>query len=407
MKILYIHQYFKTPQEGGAIRSYYIAKGMVDQGFEVVMITAHNESEYRQAEIEGITIHYLPVVYRSEMRSFQRIRSFMRFVRKTKKLVPSLGKFDLVYATSTPLSVGLIARWIQRKYKVSYYFEVRDLWPTAPIALGTIKGGFLKKKLYQLEARIYQHADKIVALSPGMQEWIEKVVPSKEIHVIPNMADCEFFKMEQKDPKLLEFYHVTQPFVITYFGSIGMSNHLEFFLELAREASQEKLGIDFKIVGAGSQLSNIKRLSYTKKLTNVEFIPYQNKEGVKDILNITDATYTCFANIPILSTNSPNKLFDSLAAGKLTIVNTPGWTKDLVTSNQCGFYTDPLNPKDFIEKIKPFLSDRTLLETYMRNARRTAEIKYSRKSQVNKLISILKNEYPSGISDAEAYTLTA
>ena len=407
MKVLYIHQYFKTPQEGGAIRSYYIAKGMVRQGFEVEMITAHNDSEYRQVTVEGIIVHYLPVTYHSEMHTLQRILSFMSFVRRAKKVIPTIEKFDLVYATSTPLSVGLIARWVQKKYKVPYYFEVRDLWPTAPIVLGAIKGYFIKKKLYQLEAKIYQHADKIIALSPGMQSWIQKVAPLKETHVIPNMADCDFFKIEQKDPRLLEFYHVAQPFVITYFGNIGISNHLEFFLELAAEASKEKLSIDFKIVGTGPRLRNIKQLSYTKKLTNVEFIPYQNKEGVKDILNITDATYTCFANLPILATNSPNKLFDSLAAGKLTVVNTPGWTKDLVTSNKCGFYTDPLNPRDFIEKIKPFLTDKVLLETYMKNARKTAETKYSRNLQVAKLISILRNEYPSKISGAEVYTLTA
>ena len=44
MKILYIHQYFKTPSEGGAIRSWHIATGMVRAGHEVILITAHNHS---------------------------------------------------------------------------------------------------------------------------------------------------------------------------------------------------------------------------------------------------------------------------------------------------------------------------------------------------------------------------
>jgi len=35
MNILYIHQYFKTPDEGGSTRSYYLAKGLVDNGYEV------------------------------------------------------------------------------------------------------------------------------------------------------------------------------------------------------------------------------------------------------------------------------------------------------------------------------------------------------------------------------------
>ena len=63
MKIVYVHQYFKTPQEGGAIRSYYLAKGLVDKGFDVEMVTSHNNKDYLETNIEGIVVHYLPVSY--------------------------------------------------------------------------------------------------------------------------------------------------------------------------------------------------------------------------------------------------------------------------------------------------------------------------------------------------------
>ena len=268
---------------------------------------------------------------------------------------------------------------MKKKLNIPYIFEVRDLWPTAPIELGTIKSGLIKKWLYRLEARIYRGADKVVALSPGMRDWIKQVVPEKEVYMIPNMADCEFFSQEMKDPKLVEFYHVDQPFVITYLGSIGASNHLEFFLNTAEKCATEGLNINFKIVGAGGRLSKIKLMSYLRKLTNISFIGHQNKEGVKDILNISDATYVSFADIPVLATNSPNKLFDSLASGKLTIVNTPGWTKDLVEKYKCGFYADPNNPNEFIEKIRPFLKDRSLLDEHKNNARQIAEQHYSKK----------------------------
>ncbi len=147
--------------------------------------------------------------------------------------------------------------------------------------------------------------------------------------------------------------------------------------------------------------------SYLQKLTNVEFIPHQNKEGVKDILNISDATYVCFSNIPVLATNSPNKLFDSLASGKLTIVNTPGWTKEMVEKYQCGFYADPLNPQDFVARIKPFLEQRDLLERHKKNARSIAEQHYSKRLQVQKLVSILNNEKQIRVSGSEVYILTA
>lgn len=408
MKILYVHQYFKTPQEGGAIRSYYLSKGLVDYGFEVEMITAHNEQGYRKVEIEGVTVHYLPVYYSNDLGFFKRIISFLSFVRKTKKLIDKEKiNFDLAYLTSTPLTIGLIGLWIKKTKKKPYIFEVRDLWPTAPIEIGAIKGKIIKRWLYKLEAKIYEGADKIIALSPGMRDWIKSVVPEKDVYMIPNMADCEFFNKELKDPKLAHFYHANKPFTITYLGSIGLTNHLEYFLDIAEKSQQLGLNIDFKIVGEGSRLPHLKMLSYLKHLKNVEFYSHQNKEGVRRILNITDATYVCFADIPVLGTNSPNKMFDSLAAGKLTIVNSIGWTKDLVESYKCGFYTDPNQPNDFIEKINPFLQERSLLESYKNNAREVAEKHYSKKLQIQKLVGILRNEKKIKISDSEVYILTA
>lgn len=407
MKVLYIHQYFKTPQEGGAIRSYYLGKGLVENGFEVEMITTHNEPVYRKTIIDGMTVHYLPVKYENRMAFIKRLIAFIRFVIKAKKLAKTIKDVDLAYVTSTPLTVGLIALWLKRKRDIPYIFEVRDLWPIAPIEMGVIKGRLLKNWLFRLEAKIYHNADKIVALSPGMRDWIKKVVPEKEVYMIPNMADCQFFKNEIKDPKLVEFYHARNPFVITYLGSIGPTNHLEFFLEIAALCLNEKINIQFKIVGNGGRLSNIKLSSYLQKLSNVQFIPHQNKEGVKDILNVSDATYVCFANIPVLATNSPNKLFDSLASGKLTVVNTPGWTKDLVEKYSCGFYADPLNPQDFVDQIRPFLQKRDLLESYKKNARTIAEQHYSKRLQVQKLVSVLNNEKQIKVSESEVYILTA
>ncbi|WP_323755432.1 glycosyltransferase family 4 protein [Roseivirga sp.] len=392
MKILYIHQYFKTPQEGGAIRSYYLAKGLVDQGFEVEMITSHNASIYQKTVIDGITVHYLPVYYSNDLGFLKRIYSFYSFQKKAKQLISKEGlSFDLAYLTSTPLTVGLVGLWLKKRLNKPYIFEVRDLWPTAPIQIGAIKSRWLKKWLYALEKKIYVQAEKIIALSPGMEDWIREVVPEKEVHMIPNMADCEFFSKELKDPKLTSFYNVNNAFVITYLGSIGITNHLEFLLVVAEKCLKLRLNIKFKIVGEGAKLQRIKLEAYLKKLNNVEFYGHQNKEGVRRILNVTDATYVSFANFPVLSTNSPNKMFDSLAAGKLTIVNSLGWTKDLVEENKCGFYTNPEDANDFIQKITPFIEQKDKLDTYKNNARIVAEKLYSKRLQVQKLIAVLES----------------
>lgn len=406
-KLLYIHQYFKTPQEGGAIRSYYLARGLVKKGFEVEMITSHNESVYAVKVIDGIKVHYLPVAYSNDMGFAKRIKSFLRFVKLAKKYALTIDGIEKAYITSTPLTVGSIGIYLKKKKEIPFTFEVRDLWPKAPIEMGFFKNPIIKKWLFLYEKTIYKAADKIVALSPGMRDWIKEVVPGKKIYMVPNMADCEFFQKELKDPKLIEFYHAEHPFVVTYLGSIGQTNHLEFLLNIAEKCQEKQLNVNFKIVGQGARLREIKQMAYRSQLNNVEFIGHQNKEGVKRILNITDATYVSFKDIPVLATNSPNKLFDSLASGKLTIVNTPGWTKDLVEKYQCGFYADPQNPLEFIQKLNPFLSQKELLEEYKNNSRSIAEKLYSKRVQVEKIAGILDNQTTIKISEDEVYILTA
>ena len=77
-----------------------------------------------------------------------------------------------------------------------------------------------------------------------------------------------------------------------------------------------------------------------------------------------DFSYISFLHLPILFTSSPNKLFDSLATGKVCITNTKGWMQDLLEIKKCGLFIDPLNPEDFPEKINQFLKDEELLNQY-------------------------------------------
>lgn len=371
------------------------------------MITSHNESYYIYREIDGIKVHYLPVPYSNEMGFIARSLSFLKFVYKAKRQAKEIKGVEKAYITSTPLTVGSIGLYLKRKLNIPYIFEVRDLWPKAPIELGVLKNPILKKWLFRYEKRIYEDAEKVVALSPGMQEWVKRVVPEKEVFTIPNMADCEFFGKELKDPKLMKFYHAEKPFVITYLGSIGLTNHLEFLLDIAHEAQKRALNIDIKIVGQGSRSRMIKNMAHHRDLKNVEIIGHQNKEGVRRILNITDATYVCFKDVPILGTNSPNKLFDSLASGKLTIVNTTGWTKDLVEKYQCGFYADPNSPNEFFDKLNPFLTEKDKLDSFKNNARAIAEKFYSKRLQIEKLAGLLDNQKTIKISEDEVYILTA
>lgn len=388
MKVLLLHQHFKTPYAGGAIRSYYLAAALVSKGIEVIVITAHNE-KYRKELLDGIEIHYLNVPYSNRYGFVKRSISFLRYIFKAVKKTDELNGISLCYAISVPLTVGIAARRIKKRHGIPYIFEVGDLWPDAPIQMGFVKNYFFKQRLFALEKRIYQSATSIVALSPAIQSAIAKKVEDKKIAVIPNMADLEYFEKATKDARLVLQFKVQQKFVVSYIGALGAANGLDYILECANAARKTSLPIQFIICGDGALKATLSTDIQRLELENVTLLEFTNREGVKDIFNISDASFICYQPVPILETGSPNKFFDALAAGKLCVVNFGGWIRDEIESSNCGIYVDPHQPSDFVKKINPFLTDRLLLENYQFNARTLAEKKFSRASLSQKFADLV------------------
>lgn len=391
MKILYVHQYFKTPEEGGAVRSYHIAKGMVDAGHSVELITSHNKRGYQKVMIEGITVHYLPISYSNSMNSFSRVRSFYKFVSMATGVAQKIEAIDLCYATSTPLTVAYVALKLKEKLGIPFVFEVRDLWPDAPIELGVIKYKFLKDYFYSLEKKVYKEANTIIALSPDIKKSIEsKIDNHNKVAMIPNFSDCEFFEPSIKHPYLERKYGCIENITISYLGAIGKANHLEYLLNIAKECTKSGLLVNILIGGEGSELERLKKIKFRDRLDNVKFLGGLSKKEVRDVLSVSDATYTSFLNKPVLGTGSPNKFFDSLAAGKLSIVNSKGWLKDIVESEKCGFYADPNSPKELVELFQKYM-DKDQLILAQKNARKLAEIQFSKVEKVKELVSLLES----------------
>ena len=390
MKVLLLHQHFNTPLQGGALRSYYLAKALTDSGIKVVVITAHNTRKYEVETVEGIEVHYLPVPYENRYGFYKRGFSFGRFVTGAIRLSGRFRDADVCYAISVPLTVGIAAMWIKRLYKIPFIFEVGDLWPEAPIQMGFIKNLVLKQTLLMQEKRIYKEASCIVALSPAIGDAIAKKSPGKTIHLIPNMADTDFFKPEEKQRTLVEKFNVSGKFVVSYIGAVGYANGLDYYLECARASQRAGLPIQFLLCGQGAMLEGLKQSAQNLGLDNLTFLPFQNREGVREIMNVTDACFICYRPVKILETGSPNKYFDALAAGKLIIINFGGWIREEIEREKCGVYVDPNQPTEFVRLIDMFLNDPISLALYQKKGRELAEKKYSRRELGERVVGVVK-----------------
>ncbi|MDB5263042.1 MAG: a-glycosyltransferase-related protein glycosyltransferase family 4 protein [Adhaeribacter sp.] len=393
MNILYIHQYFRQPAQGGALRSYYLAKALVEAGHAVTLITASDGPAYYQEKVAGIQVHYLPVAYDNSFSSLRRIFSFLSFTYRSLRLAWGFKNIQLCYATSTPLTVGLVALVLKKLKNIPYYFEVRDLWPEAPIQLGYIRPRWLQRLLYAFEHYLYRQADKIIALSPGIMAGITPHKPAAAISLLPNIADCTFYT-----PGSPARHNFDDPFYICYTGTLGRANRLAFLLAAAGACQAEALQqVKFMVSGTGAEAAALQQLANELGLKNITWTGPLNRNQVRQYLSRAHATYTSFDTQPVLETNSPNKFFDSLAAGKLTLVNTKGWLQHLVETHACGFYADPEKPQEFVQKLRPYLQNQALLLSAQQQARNLAESTFSREKITQAFVQIFRKPGSSRI----------
>jgi glycosyltransferase involved in cell wall biosynthesis len=387
VKILLFHQHFNTPKTGGALRSYYLATGLVQRSHRVIVITAHAKPSRLETNVDGVEVVYLPVPYNNRFSFYARARSFGWFVLRACLTGGRYRDADRCYAISAPLTVGLCGLWMRWRFKMPYWFEVGDLWPDAPIELGYIRNPLLKSLFLRMERWIYAKAEAVVALSEPIEAAIRRKAPGTRIEQMPNMSDCEYFQPGPRQLALEERVEPRGKKVVAYLGAMGAANGLSHVLKCAGASQKADLPIRFVLGGDGAMIDDLKNEAVEMKLTNVTFAGFLNREEVRDVLNVADAVFVSYRPAKILETGCPNKYFDGLAAGKLVIVNFGGWIRQEVESNKCGLFVDPKAPEEFVTKIRRYLSDQGLWEEAGRNSRRLAERQYSRKMLSDRLAS--------------------
>ncbi len=405
MHILYLHQYFVTRKGMTGTRSYEFARYLVGKGHRVTMITsglANDEfpvpkgRKYAEMESEGISVVPIAAAYNdprigTRIGSWWRMTEFYRFVRLAARVGKKLAKPDVVFATHTPLTIGLAGIKLSRHFNVPFVFEVRDLWPEALVNVGALKNPLGIWWLRRMAKKIYAAAKHIVALSPGMKEGIVRTgVPAEKVAMIPNASDLDLFRPDVDGSASRKRLGLGDRFAAIYFGAMGMANGLEYVVEAARIlAERGKDHIVIVLHGDGGKRPELEEMVRNYKLTNVVFSDLvADKAEVARIVAGCDVCMTIY-RAAREHTWSPNKMFDALAAGKPVLVNVPGWLGELIEGNKCGRCLDPYHPEMLADALEELSSDPELCQKMGANARTLAEREFDRKKLADRLESVL------------------
>lgn len=379
MKILYLHQHFSTPKGSASNRSYQMARALVAEGHAITMLCGSYvggttglsgpfRSGIRRGTVDGIDVIECDLPYSNATGFVKRALLFVRFMLRTIRFVLS-ERYDVLFATTTPLTVGVpgvIGRWLRRK---PFVFEVRDLWPELPKAMGAIRNPLVLWALAVLEWASYRSAHRLIGLSPGIAEGIARVgVPADRIAMIPNGCDLDLF--ESDAPQRPEGVADSDLLAI-YAGTHGMANALGNVLDAAAVLHRRgRRDIKIMLVGQGAQKAALIERAAREGLDNIIFHAPVPKETLASYMAGADIGLQLLANVPAFYYGtSPNKYFDYLSAGLPVLCNYPGWVADMIGQHDIGFAVGPDDPDAFADALEqaaaikaelPAMGDRAL-----------------------------------------------
>lgn len=400
MRIIYLHQYFNTLDMHGGTRSYEMARRLVAAGHEVHIVTtwwrnATAKRSWFETVEAGINVHWLPVLYSNDMSYRDRIISFLRFACSSAHKAASLNG-DVIFATSTPLTITLPGIYASLRKQVPMVFEVRDLWPEIPIAIGALKSPLLIKLAQLLELAAYRYSKHIIALSPGMKDGIvKKGYPQEKVTIIPNSCDIDLFDVpKQYGVEFRSRYDwLGDRPLVTYAGALGFINGVGYLVQLAKRVLEFDSEIRFLVVCKGKETQKVKETAETLGVLNKNFfmISEMPKREMPYVLSATDITISLVINLKVLWENSANKFFDSLAAGRPIAINHDGWQADLLRKTGAGLVLDPTDISKSAKILLEAIKDRAWMEKAGLAAKRLANDEFSRDMLAKRLEAVLRS----------------
>jgi glycosyltransferase involved in cell wall biosynthesis len=406
MRILYIVQHFSGPGGSSSVRAYEAAVRLVHAGHAVTVLCGSfekaSERDFAEAQEAGVRIVRSPIHYGQRMSTPQRLLAFRRYMNWATAVGTAQPRPDVVFASSTPLTIGEVGRRVARHHRVPFVFEVRDLWPEVPMALGALQNPLLRWSAKRMARKVYAAADHVVALSPDMADGVMRWgVAAERVTVIPNCSSNELFGDRSERDAVRAEMGWAGKFVAIHAGSLGKVNNIEYLLDAAAALRHlDAARVHVAIVGDGAVRDAVAARIARQRLTHVGLYPAVANARMPRLLSAADCGLVTVLPIKELEANSANKFFDCLAAGLPVALNYGGWQATTLNRAGAGEASSPQEPAAMAALLARWSSDSALVTRMGTAARTLAEGQFDRGRLVTKLEAVLHSLVGRG-SDAD------
>ena len=399
--ILFINQHYYPDFAATGQLLAELCEDLSQKGFRITVITGYPEkgtypdylTPLKNEQHKNLTIYRIYNHPAGNKSNINRLFHFFSFwLGSVVKALFMQEKYDLIYVMSTPpLLNGITANLVSFFRGVPYLYNVQDLYPGIAVEMGTLTNKHIISISQMIENYINQNALSISTLSVQMKKSISEHAEPNKIVILPNWSDGNLIR-PQKESQLRKKIGLTEMFLVTYSGNMGMSQGLDSLLGVAEILQTEKPNIHFLFIGNGAHLPELKKIKETNNLKNVTFLPYQPKENLSDSLACADLHL--ISTTPNLSKYlMPSKLYGILAAGKsyLAVTESTSEIVEFTVKESCGVTANPGDIEQITSAIIKLEENVDVLQKMGKLGREVFDKQFERKIVTEKYAAHLRN----------------
>lgn len=326
MNILIITQHF-PPERGAVRRLFEFARYFVRSGHSVSVLTAmpnypdgvvppkYRNRFYHCEVMDGVKVYRSWVLPASNQQPTKRMVGFVTFL--VSAIINSFrikGSFDLLIASSPPVTTPLIGFILSKLRKCKFVLEIRDLQPESSEDFGNLSRSLFTRTLKRFMHYLYRKADSIVSVTDGITDYMSEIgIPSEKVVTVKSGVSRDF--MDRNSNGIRKRFGWEEKFLVLYAGTLGWAHSLETIIEAARQLTDQP-DIYFAFIGDGQKRCVLEGMVRDYGLKNVGFIGLQPLDEIPYFLNASDVLVESLKEVPVTKGTFPCKLFEYMASGK-------------------------------------------------------------------------------------------
>lgn len=367
MRILLLNYEFPPLGGGGATSSYEIAKGLVEKGDEVDVVTMRYKGLPREENVDGIKVYRVSSIRRrKESCSPDEMLSYIVNAKRFLKKLLKQKSYDVCYCHFI-IPTGVVARWLKKKFNIPYIIKAGG--SDVP-GYNTDRFKFFHKFTAPFLKRICRDSKYLTVPSNYLYNLIKEKIGDYPIKIIPNGVYPEKFQPKQK--KRIIF-------------SSGRLLGRKGFQYLIKAVSDKDIGYEVHIAGDGPMMPKLEDLA---SQSNTRIVLHgwmdNNSEEYKQLLEE--------ASIYVLASEKENasiSLLEAMSAGCAVITTNVSGSPEVIGS--AGLVVEPRSSEQLREKIEHLIKNENLLQDLGKKSRKRILEHFDWNKIINNYENILKN----------------